>query len=198
MELVVASNNGGKISEIKQILAPFGISVLSQSEVGCFLNPEETGTSFEENARIKAHSLFGACKKAVIADDSGLEVDYLGKAPGVYSARYAGENATDTDRCRKLLCALEGVRTEQRTARFVCVIHFIDAQGREYSLRGECEGRIGTVLIGNNGFGYDPIFMLGEKSMAQLTHEEKNRISHRSKAISKLVQLLNTLENKGE
>ena len=194
MEIVVASNNRGKISEFRQLLSPLGITVLSLSEAGCALDAEETGTSFEENARIKASAVYAASGRPTLADDSGLEVNALDGAPGVYSARWAGENATDADRNAKLLRALEGVPAERRTARFVCVVHYIDENGRGYSFRGECEGAIGFAPEGENGFGYDPLFLVEGRSMALLSDGEKNRISHRGRAIRQLLYVLR--ENK--
>ena len=190
LKVVLASNNKNKLIEIKKILLPLGFEVISQSEAGVNIDVEETGTTFEENALLKAKAIHVICKEAVIADDSGLEVDFLNKAPGVYSHRYAGENANDTDRCNKILSELQGVPLEKRTARFVCVIQFIDKYGVIKTARGECEGIIGTEISGNNGFGYDPIFMVGDKSFAEISSDEKNRISHRANALLKLTEIL--------
>jgi len=191
MKAVLASNNKNKLRELKEILSPMGFDVISQSEAGIDIEVEENGTTFEENALIKANAIHDILPDAcVIADDSGLEVDYLGKAPGVYSHRYAGENATDKDRCDKILSELEGVDDEKRTARFVCAVQFISSDGKVITARGTCEGRIGHKPVGENGFGYDPIFMVGDKSMAELSSDEKNRISHRADALNKLVELL--------
>lgn len=190
MKIILASNNKNKIAELKQILSPLGYEVISQSEAGVNIEVEETGTTFEENSMIKAKAVYEISKMAVIADDSGLEVDYLDKAPGVYSHRYAGENATDKDRCKKILSELDGVPDEKRTARFVCVISYIDSNGNASVLRGECEGIIGREMKGDNGFGYDPIFMIGDKSFAEISSEEKNKISHRANALKKLTEKL--------
>ena len=190
MKIILASNNKNKLSELKQILSPFGYEIVSQSEAGINIEVEENGKTFEENSFIKAKAIYDITKSAVIADDSGLEVDYLNKAPGVYSHRYAGENATDKDRCEKILLELNGVPYENRTARFVCVICYIDENGKETLLRGECEGFIGKEMRGNNGFGYDPIFMIGDKSFAEISSEEKNKISHRANALKKLTCVL--------
>lgn len=190
MKIILASNNKNKIAELKQILSPLGCEVISQSEAGVNIEVEETGTTFEENSMIKAKAIHEISKMAVIADDSGLEVDYLDKAPGVYSHRYAGENATDKDRCKKILSELDGVSDEKRTARFVCVISYIDSSGNTSVLRGECEGYIGREMKGDNGFGYDPIFMIGDKSFAEISSEEKNTISHRANALKKLTEKL--------
>lgn len=190
MKIILASNNKNKIVELKQILFPLGYEIISQSEAGVDIEVEESGTTFEENSMIKAKAIYEISKMPVIADDSGLEVDYLGKAPGVYSHRYAGENATDKDRCKKILSELDGVPDEKRTARFVCVISYIDSNGNASVMRGECEGIIGREMKGDNGFGYDPIFMIGDKSFAEISSEEKNKISHRANALKKLTEKL--------
>ena len=134
--------------------------------------------------------MFKKSKTSVIADDSGLEVDFLGKAPGVFSARYAGENATDKERYEKILVELNNVPIEKRTARFVCVICYISEKGGEHFFRGECEGYIGFEPKGENGFGYDPVFYIEDKSMAEISREEKNKISHRAIALNKLLDFL--------
>ena len=190
MKIILASNNKNKIVELKQILFPLGYEIISQSEAGVNIEVEESGTTFEENSMIKAKAIYEISKMPVIADDSGLEVDYLGKAPGVYSHRYAGENATDKDRCKKILNELDGVSDEKRTARFVCVISYIDSNGNASVMRGECEGFIGKEMKGDNGFGYDPIFMIGDRSFAEISSEEKNTISHRANALKKLTEKL--------
>jgi len=189
MKLVIASNNSGKVREYKQLLSKLGYDVVSQSEAGVYTEVPETGATFEENARLKARAVYYGHTEgetAVIADDSGLEVDYLGGEPGVYSARYAPVG----QRRSTVLVKLEGVPIEKRTARFVCVICFID-NTREIIVRGECEGYIGFENRGNNGFGYDSIFMQGGKSFAELTDGEKNAVSHRNAALSKLLVKLN-------
>ena len=193
MKIILASNNKHKLEEIRKITAPLGYEVISQSEAGCNFDVEETGTTFEENAVLKAKAVYEKMKMPVISDDSGLEVDYLNGAPGVYSHRYAGENATDADRCSKLLSELSGVEKEKRTARFVCVICFIDENGTETVIRGTCEGYIGTEPSGENGFGYDPVFMYGDRSFAEISAEEKNSVSHRADALRKFSE---TITNK--
>ena len=193
MKIILASNNKHKLEEIRKITAPLGYEVISQSEAGCNFDVEETGTTFEENAVLKAKAVYEKMKMPVISDDSGLEVDYLNGAPGVYSHRYAGENATDADRCAKLLSELSGVEKEKRTARFVCVICFIDENGTETVIRGTCEGYIGTEPLGENGFGYDPVFMYGDRSFAEISAEEKNSVSHRADALRKFSE---TITNK--
>lgn len=190
MKVILASNNKHKLEEIKKILSPLGYELISQSEAGISIDVEETGTTFEENAALKARAVYEIAKMPVISDDSGLEVDYLDGAPGVFSHRYAGENATDADRCNKLLKELDGVSEDKRTARFVCVICYIDADGVERTVRGTCEGSIGYEPLGENGFGYDPVFMYNGKSFAQLTGEEKNSVSHRSDALKKFSEIL--------
>ena len=193
MKIILASNNKHKLEEIRKITAPLGYEVISQSEAGCNFDVEETGTTFEENAVLKAKAVYEKMKMPVISDDSGLEVDYLNGAPGVYSHRYAGENATDADRCSKLLSEVSGVEKEKRTARFVCVICFIDENGTETVIRGTCEGYIGTEPRGENGFGYDPVFMYGDRSFAEISAEEKNSVSHRADALRKFSE---TITNK--
>ncbi len=190
MKLILASNNKNKLKEMREILEPMGYEVMSQHEAGIDIEVEENGTTFEENSTLKAQAIYDIAHTAVIADDSGLMVDYLGGEPGVYSARYAPEG----ERKKTLLTNMEGVADEKRTARFVCVICYIDESGKKQLFRGECEGKIGYECIGTNGFGYDPIFMYGERSFAQLTADEKNAVSHRSNALKKLKNAL----DKGE
>ncbi len=190
MKVILASNNKHKLEEIKKILTPLGYELISQSEAGISIDVEETGTTFEENAALKARAIYEMSGEPVISDDSGLEVDFLDGAPGVFSHRYAGENATDADRCNKLLKELEGVSKDKRTARFVCVICYIDKEGKESLIRGTCEGSIGYESLGENGFGYDPVFMYGDKSFAQLTPDEKNSVSHRADALRKFAEIL--------
>ena len=185
MKVILASNNKHKLDEIKKILTPLGYDVVSQAEAGVDIDVEETGTTFEENAALKAQAVYDLTGTAVTSDDSGLEVDYLNGAPGVYSHRYAGENATDADRCAKLLSEMNGVETAKRTARFVCVLCFIDDKGEKLVIRGTVEGIIGTEPKGENGFGYDPVFMYGDRSFAELSSEEKNTVSHRADALKK-------------
>lgn len=190
MKVILASNNQHKLAEIKKILEPLGYELVSQREAGINIEVEETGTTFEENAALKAEAIYKAAKTPVISDDSGLEVDYLNGAPGVYSHRFAGPDATDEDRCRKLLSELEGVSEEKRTARFVCVICYIDKDGKKSIVRGTCEGTIGTEARGCNGFGYDPVFMYRGSSFAEIPSEEKNKVSHRADALRKFSELL--------
>lgn len=189
--LVIASDNAGKIREFRQLLEPYGFEVISMREAGFSGEIIEDGDTFAENAHIKAQAVFEATGLPTMADDSGLEIDFLNGAPGIYSARYAGEGASDEERCERVLTEMHGVPRELRDARFVCTIYFIYAEDDEYSVRGEVCGYIGDEPLGENGFGYDPIFMLNEdESMATIDDEEKNKISHRAMAFKKLSEIL--------
>ncbi len=190
MKLILASNNKDKLREFKEILEPLGYEIRSQREEGINIEAEETGDTFFENSAIKARAVYDIAHCPVISDDSGLEVDYLGGEPGVYSARYGGEDVDDIGRCYLVLDKLAGVPDENRTARFVAVISYIDENGELSQFKGTIEGRIGYERIGEHGFGYDPIFMVGDKSTAQLNPEEKNKISHRGKALMMLKEFL--------
>lgn len=190
MKLVIASNNKGKLKEFSQLLSPLGYEVVSQKEAGFELDIEEDGKTFEENSAKKARALFEISKTAVLADDSGLEVDALDNAPGVYSARYGGEGLDDKGRTQLLLSNMKDIPDEKRTARFVCVIHFIKENGEEITVRGECKGKIGYEPVGENGFGYDPVFVYEDKTFAEHTAEFKNKVSHRAKALEMLAQRL--------
>lgn len=189
-KIIFASNNKGKIRELKDILSPLGIEVVSQREAGFDIEADETGTTFAENSAIKAKAIYELAKIPVLADDSGLCVDALDGQPGVYSHRFAGENATDEEKCRYILEKLENVSDEKRTARFICDMCFIDENGREYHAEGRCEGKIGKEEKGNNGFGYDPIFVVGNRTLAELEEAEKNKISHRAEALKKMKEIL--------
>ncbi|MCI5499334.1 MAG: XTP/dITP diphosphatase [Clostridiales bacterium] len=184
MKVVLASQNKKKIVEMRAILSQMGVEVLSQADAGVNLEPEETGTTFEENSRIKAKAVMEATGLPAIADDSGLMVDALGGEPGVYSARYGGEGLDDTGRWQLLLKNMEG--KADRTCKFVSVICCCFPDGTEVMARGECPGILAQGPSGDGGFGYDPIFYLPQlgKTMAQLTPEEKNKISHRAKALA--------------
>lgn len=190
MKLILASNNKDKLREFKEILEPLGFEIKSQREEGIDIEAEETGETFFENSAIKAQAVYDIAHCPVIADDSGLEVDYLGGEPGVYSARYGGEEVDDIGRCYLVLDKLTGVPDEKRTARFVAVISYIDENGKLSQFRGTIEGRIGYDRRGEYGFGYDPIFMVGDKSTAEISPEEKNKISHRGKALMMLKEFL--------
>ena len=184
MKVVLASHNQKKMVEMKAILSQMGVEVLSQAEVGMDLEPEETGTTFEENARIKAQAVMQATGLPAIADDSGLMVDALGGDPGVYSARYGGPGLDDTGRWQLLLKNMAG--ESNRACKFVSVICCAFPDGGEVMARGECPGILAQGPSGDGGFGYDPIFYLPQlgKTMAQLTLAEKNQISHRARALA--------------
>lgn len=189
MKLVIASNNKGKIREYKQLLEPLGYDVVSQSEAGVNIEVEETGSTFAENSALKAREIFKLCKCAVLADDSGLVVDALNGEPGVYSARY-GNAKSDEERTQLVLSKMENVPEEKRTAHFACTIHFIKEDETEIAVEGRVNGKIGYSPLGENGFGYDPIFMYGEKSFAQVSSNIKNEVSHRADALRKLLEKL--------
>ena len=182
--LLVATHNRGKVREYAQLLKDLPVHLTFLDEVGITQEVPETGSTFEENAVLKARAYARESGLLTLADDSGLEVDALGGAPGVHSARYAGPNATDADRIHKLLKALAGVPPEQRNARFRCVIAVATPEGEVITAEGIVEGRITDVPRGTYGFGYDPVFYLPElgKTMAELPPEEKNRLSHRARA----------------
>ena len=190
MKMVLASKNPKKLEEMAVILSQLGIEVVLESDVGVDVEVEETGTTFEENAALKAFAVMEAAGLPAIADDSGLCVDALGGGPGVYSARYGGEGLTDADRYRLVLEGLQGQL--DRGAKFVSAICCAFPGGDRVEARGECPGVIGYAPQGENGFGYDPIFFLPEKkkTFAQLTGEEKNAISHRGKALEKFKEAL--------
>jgi len=184
-KLVMATNNANKLREVREILSPLGIEVLSQNEAGVSCDPDENGMTFAENAMIKARAVYEACGLPVIADDSGLCVDALDGRPGVHSARYAPKG----QECEKLLNEMNGVSDEKRTARFVCNVAFLDGS-EEAVFEGKCEGGIGYEMRGTNGFGYDPVFMVGSRTMAELSADEKNAISHRGAALRELFRFL--------
>ena len=180
-----------KIREIKEILGDLFDEILSLREAGVSADPEETGETFEENARIKAEAILQLTGCAALADDSGLEVDALGGAPGVHSARYTGNHDdSDLDRRKFLMKNLEG--EEHRTARFVSAICCVFPNGDVLRARGTCEGRIATYMKGENGFGYDAMFIADgeDRTMAEMTHEEKNEISHRGRALREFARVL--------
>ncbi len=191
MQIVLASRNKKKISELKTLLSERfpGCEVLSPDDIGIDGEIEETGETFEENALIKARACAGHGYISV-ADDSGIEVDALGNRPGVYSARYAGEHGNDEKNNDKLLSELESVPDGERGARYTCVVACVFPDGRYFTVRGECRGRILRERHGTGGFGYDPLFYVEEygRTMAEITPEEKNRISHRGKAMRKFAE----------
>lgn len=194
MELWVATTNQGKLSEFKSLLSERGVNIKSPLDLKVFSAPPETGKTFVDNARIKAKSMKALCPgKWVVADDSGLEVDGLNKMPGVFSARYAGDKASDGENNAKVLKMLQIRSPMNRTARFICVFVAYDPMGTEHVLEGVIEGQIGQKEIGKAGFGYDSIFIPnGEtKTFGELGIAFKNKISHRGQAIRKLAELLN-------
>lgn len=195
--IIFATGNEGKMKEIRMILADMGLPIQSMKQADIVLDIEENGRTFEENAVIKAKAVAQAAREKgisaiVLADDSGLEIDYLNKDPGIYSARYMGEDTSYHIKNANLIERLEGVADEQRTARFVCAIAAILPDGTQRITRGTIEGRIGYEEKGENGFGYDPIFYLPEYQCysAELSPEEKNKISHRGKALEEMKRIL--------
>ncbi|QHE53173.1 XTP/dITP diphosphatase [Pontibacillus sp. HMF3514] len=186
-QIVIASGNEGKIREFRQLFSKYGIETIAMNDLDETLpDVEETGETFEENARLKAETISDIIQVPVLADDSGLEVDALNKRPGVYSARYAGEQKDDQANLQKVLNELEG--KEDREARFVCVLALARPGKETVYKRGTCEGQIGAEPQGENGFGYDPVFYPKgfDRTMAQLSSDEKNSISHRSNALKQL------------
>ncbi len=192
-KVVFATGNRNKVKEAAEILSGAGLSVISQKDAGIEVDVDETGTTFSENALIKARAVASKCPDAVvIADDSGLEVDALGKEPGIYSSRYMGEDTSYEIKNREIIKRLEGVEGEDRSARFVCAIAAVLPGGKELSVKETVEGVIAHEPYGEGGFGYDPIFYVPElgKTTAEMTPEEKNRISHRGKALRAMSRLL--------
>jgi len=183
--VIIASRNQGKIAEFHQLLQGLDVEVLSLTDISGLPEVAETGATFQENALLKARAVAGTTGLVAVADDSGLEVDYLHGAPGIYSSRYAGPERDDAANLRKLLGALDGVPTRRRTARFRCVIAIVTPAGDEYLSEGVCEGRIATAPRGGEGFGYDPVFLMPSlgQTFAELGAPVKNRISHRAQAM---------------
>ena len=190
--MIFATGNENKMKEIREILGDLPLEILSMKQAGISADIEEDGTSFEENALIKAREVCRLAGEMVLADDSGLEIDYLNGEPGIYSARYMGEDSSYRIKNQNLIDRLEGVPDEQRTARFVCAIAAVFPNGKELVVRGTVEGMIGYEERGENGFGYDPIFYLPDRgvSTAELPPEEKNSLSHRGNALRKMKELL--------
>ncbi len=191
--IVAASRNKHKLQEMHAILKKYGMDIISRDDAGVpAFEVEETGDTFEENSLIKAEEIVKSCGKITIADDSGLAVDALDGAPGVFSARYAGEPCDDAANNRKLLEVMKDIPEEKRTAKFVSVITMVYPDGRKLVARGECPGKIIFEERGNGGFGYDPLFVPDgfEKTYAELTAEEKNTVSHRAKALAELERQL--------
>lgn len=187
-KLIFATGNAGKMKEIKEILSNLDVEILSLKDAGIEVDIEEDGKTFEENAVIKAKAIMELTNELVLADDSGLEIDYLNKEPGIYSARYMGEGTSYRIKNKNLIDRLDGVPDEQRTARFVCAIAAAFPNGEVITSQGVVEGIIGYEEKGSNGFGYDPIFYLPEYNMstAQLEPEVKNKVSHRGKALKEM------------
>lgn len=191
-KIIFATSNEGKMKEVRAILEDLGMEVLSMKEAGIHVDVVEDGTTFEENAVIKATEIQKVCGEIVLADDSGLEIDYLNKEPGIYSARYMGEDTSYRIKNQNLIDRLEGVEDEKRTARFVCAIAAAFPDGTVEVTRGTIEGRIGYEESGENGFGYDPIFYVPEYgcTTAQLSPEQKNEVSHRGKALREMKEVI--------
>lgn len=191
-KLIFATGNQDKMREIREILGDLNMEILSMKEAGIQADIVEDGTSFEENAEIKARAVCEACGELVLADDSGLEIDALNKEPGIYSARYMGEDTSYRIKNANLIGRLEGVPDEKRTARFVCAISAAFPDGTVKTVRATMEGRIGYEEKGENGFGYDPIFYLPEFGCysAELSRDKKNEISHRGKALRAMRDIL--------
>ena len=199
MKIIIATANSNKIREIQNKFKDIDeIEFSSLKDLPEIPEIIENGLTFEENSLIKARTVCSLTGMAAMADDSGLAVDALNGEPGIYSARYAGENATDEDRNRKLLENLKGIPDEKRTARFVCAISIVLPDGREFVTEGKCEGIIISGPRGEGGFGYDPIFYLPDlkKSMAEMSMDEKNKTSHRSAALEKAHEILKGIMNK--
>ncbi len=191
---LIATHNEKKKNELLRILSPLGIDVKTDSELGLTLTEaEENGETFYENALIKAKSGCEESGYPCVADDSGLMVDYLAGAPGVYSARFSGEHGNDKKNNEKLLKLMADVPENERTARFVSVVCLVFPNGDVISARGECEGTIGYEELGEGGFGYDPVFMVDGKSFAEISAEEKDKLSHRGKALTLLLEKLRDL-----
>ncbi len=183
--IIFATGNKDKMKEIREILCESGREILSMAEAGLETDIEETGTTFEENALIKARAIAEKTDDIVLADDSGLEIDYLGGEPGIYSSRYMGKDTSYDVKNRNFIERLEGVEGDERSARFVCAIAAVLPDKSEIVVRGTMEGQIAHELKGENGFGYDPVFYLPEygKTSAEISPEEKHAISHRGKAL---------------
>ena len=191
-KIIFATSNEGKVKEIKEILKDFPIEVLSMKEMGVSTDVEENGSTFEENSLIKARALSKLTGLPALADDSGLEVDYLNGEPGIYSARYLGKDTDYSYKNNYIIDKLAEAKGEERSARFVCVISLVLPDGREFVERGVIEGLIGYEQKGENGFGYDPIFYLPEygKTSAEISPDEKNKISHRGKALTEMKKII--------
>ena len=191
MDFILATNNMKKLAEMQRILSPLGINVVTAKMLGKQLDDvEEDGKTFEDNAKLKARAACKEMNMPAIADDSGLCVDYLDGAPGIFSARFAGEHGNDEKNNDLLLEKLDGVQLEKRTAHYVCAICCTFPDGREIVVRGECNGVIGFERDGHEGFGYDPLFLVDGKAFGRYTAEEKDKISHRGNALRLLTKEL--------
>lgn len=194
MKILIATHNMKKRAELERILSPLGIKVVTDNEIGCTLRDvEENGSTFSENAFIKAQAGCEDSGLPCIADDSGLVVDALNGAPGIYSARYCGVHGNDEANNDKLLSELENVPDDERTARFVCAVCCVFPDGRNITVEGACEGSIFRERRGNGGFGYDPLFNCGGQPFGEISAEEKDRISHRGIALRKLAEELKNI-----
>ena len=195
LKLLLATNNQGKVHEFKSLLKECNVELVTPGQLGLRLNVEESGQNYQENARLKAESFASDSGLLTLADDSGLEVDALKGEPGIHSSRYAGEGVSDIQRVNFLLDKLTNVPDEKRTAHFCCTIALADPQGKVDFFSGRCDGLITLQPRGNNGFGYDPIFLFPElkKTMAELPEEIKNKISHRAKAAQKACRTLSNM-----
>ncbi len=198
MKIIFATGNENKLREIREITADMDIEIVSMKDAGYYEDVDETGTTFEENAYLKASAIAKKCGLPTLADDSGLEIDYLGKEPGIYSSRYMGEDTPYPVKNAELLRRMEGVPDPERTARFVCAICYVRPDGSSETVRATMEGIVAHEIAGENGFGYDPIFYLPDKgcTSAQLSREGKNAISHRGKALRMMRDILER-ESKG-
>lgn len=193
--IIFATSNEGKMKEIRMILKDLNVEVVSLKEAGISVDIDENGSTFEENAAIKAKEIVKLTGDIVLSDDSGLEVDYMNGAPGIYSARFLGEDTSYDVKNQYIIDQLKDAEGKQRSARFVCVIACALPEGEVYTRRGTMEGRIAFESAGSHGFGYDPIFYLPEYqcTAAELAPEEKNKISHRGKALNAMKEVLETI-----
>ena len=191
-KIIFATGNKDKLKEIRMILKDLPVEIVSMKEAGCAIDIVEDGRTFEENALIKARAIHDITGALVLADDSGLEVDYLDKAPGIYSARFLGEDTSYDIKNNYILDKLKGVPDEKRTARFVCAVAAVFPDGEEFTRRGTIEGIIGYEIAVENGFGYDPIFYVPEYgcTTAELSAEDKNAVSHRGKALRAIREVI--------
>ena len=200
MKVIFATGNENKLREIRQITEGMNLEIVSMKDAGYYTDVEETGTTFEENAYLKASAIAKKCGLPTLADDSGLEIDHLGKEPGIYSSRYMGEDTPYPVKNAELLRRMEGVPDDKRTARFVCAICYVRPDGSSETVRETMEGIVAHEIKGENGFGYDPIFFLPDRgcTSAELAPEDKNAISHRGKALRKMRDILEKESAAGE